>query len=100
MFGRLNFLNLVTGGGSIGSSLPLRRAAAQSALPEPPAFAQLHTAQEALDYFLPLVLDDNVPDDARQVLLDYAGGADAALDAGTLRGLVYLVLGSPQFHLA
>ncbi len=38
--------------------------------------------------------------DARQVLLDYAGGADTKLSPDQLRGLVYLILGSPQFHLA
>ncbi len=99
MFGRLNFLNLVTGGGAAGL-LPGPRAANRDLLPDPPAFAQLQTAGQALDYFLPLVLDGNVSDDARQVLLDYAGGADAPLDADVMRGLIYLVLGSPQFHLA
>lgn len=115
IFARLNFLNLVTGGQLPGR--PNRPAAQQQpgARPNAPRAAQqqprgaqsqpapdldLGTAAEALGYFLPLVLDDNLPGDARKVLLDYAGGADARLAPDQLRGLVYLVLGAPQFHLA
>jgi hypothetical protein len=47
-----------------------------------------------------MVVDDNIPADARQVLLDYSGGPDAVLSAEQLRSLVYLILASPQFHLA
>jgi hypothetical protein len=34
------------------------------------------------------------------VLLDYADGPDVQLSAEQLRGLVYLILASPQFHLS
>jgi hypothetical protein len=33
-------------------------------------------------------------------MADFAGGEDAPLTSDKLRGLAYLVLGSPQFHLA
>ncbi|HXH22328.1 MAG TPA: DUF1800 domain-containing protein [Dehalococcoidia bacterium] len=94
MFARLNFINLVTG----GAPQPAPRGARQQSQPAPGA--NLGTAAQALDYYLPLVLDDNVPEEARRVLLDYAGGPDAPLSPEQLRGLVYLILASPQFHLA
>jgi hypothetical protein len=49
---------------------------------------------------LPLLLDGNIPEEASQVLLDYAGGTDAPLTPDQLRGLAYIILASPQFHLA
>ena len=56
---------------------------------------------QALAHFLPLVLDDNVSPEMRQVLLDYAGGAGrAAYRRSSCAALVYLILGSPQFHLS
>jgi uncharacterized protein (DUF1800 family) len=91
MFARLNFINLVTGGSQAGRNL-------RSQVVQPDLNAG--TASQALDHYLPFVLDDNLPPDARQVLVDYAGGPDAQLDADRLRSLVYLVLASPQFHLA
>jgi uncharacterized protein (DUF1800 family) len=114
IFARLNFLNAITSG-EVSSQTPARRFAGQQpgvrpngpraqqqARTQPSAGPDLElgTAGQALDYFLPLVLDDNLPDDAREVLLDYAGGADANISPAQLRGLVYLVLGAPQFHLA
>jgi uncharacterized protein (DUF1800 family) len=90
LFARLNLINALTGGG---------RARGPRAVPQP-SLTNLGTAADALAYYLPLALDDNVSDEARQVLLDYAGGADAPLSPEKLRGLVYLILASPQFHLA
>jgi uncharacterized protein (DUF1800 family) len=113
IFARLNFINAVTGGTASaapqgrpgqqpqGQNAAARRqqqqqqAQAANALP-----AELGTAGQALAHYLPMIADDNLPDDARQVLLDYAGGGATALDAARLRGLVYLVLASPQFHLS
>jgi uncharacterized protein (DUF1800 family) len=91
IFARLNFINQLTGGG------PQPRGRAQ---PAPTLPTGLGTAAQALAQFLPVALDDNVPEEARQVLLDYAGGPDATLSAESLRGLTYLVLASPQFHVA
>jgi uncharacterized protein (DUF1800 family) len=98
MFARLNFMNFATG----GAPQPQRGrdARQQPAQTQPPAGAALGTAAQALEHYLPMVLDDNVPEEARQVFLDYAGGPDASLSAEQLRGLVYLILASPQFHLA
>jgi uncharacterized protein (DUF1800 family) len=95
MFARLNFINLVTGGAAAPRGN--QRAAP---VPQQPAGANLGTAAQALDYYLPMVLDGNIPDQARQVLFDYVGGADAQLSPDQLRSLVYLILASPQFHLA
>jgi uncharacterized protein (DUF1800 family) len=98
MLARLNFVNLATG----GAPQPQRGrdARQQPAQTQPPSGAALGTAAQALQHYLPMVLDDNVPDEARQVFHDYAGGPDAPLSAEKLRGLVYLILASPQFHLA
>ncbi len=85
MFARLNFVNQVT-------NLPNARGERQP--------ADLGTPQHAMDYYLPMVLDDNVPDGARQVFAEYAGGPEASLTPEQLRGLVYLFLASPQFHLS
>jgi uncharacterized protein (DUF1800 family) len=93
LFSRLNFLNTITAG---GATVDRRRTQPQA---QQPALEAGTTAQ-ALANYLPLVLDDNIPDEARQILTDYGGGADATLTAERLRHLVYLVLGSPQFHLA
>ncbi len=91
MFARLNFINQVTGGAPGG------RGAGRN---QPPIASNLGTARQATDYYLPFVLDDNLPDEARQVLVDYAGSVEAALAPEQLRGLAYLVLASPQFHLS
>ena len=112
IFARLNYLNTVTGGGSIlqptvpSARTPQQQQRQQQANRQQPQqnvqpqIGNFGTAAQALDHFLPLALDSNLPDGARDVFLDYAGGADKQLDAGQLRGLVYLILGSPQFHLA
>jgi hypothetical protein len=92
MFARLNFINQVTGGAADGRRVARRRATS--------APLELGTVAQALDYYLPFVLDDNIPDEARALLLEYAGGADAAISEDDLRDLVYLILASPQFHLA
>jgi uncharacterized protein (DUF1800 family) len=92
IFARLNFINSLTNGNEVRRD---DRARAGAVLPD-----DLGTAAQALDYYLPLVLDDNLPAEARQLLLDFAGGAEARLTPELLRGLVYLMLGSPQFHLS
>ena len=89
MFARINFLNTVTGGAP-----NQRNRSATTAI-----VTGLGTTKQALDYFLPLVLDDNISPEMRQMLVDYAGGADATLTPEKLRGLVYLVLAAPQFHV-
>ena len=96
VFARLNYLNQVTGGA------PAPRTNARNAPPPVPAATgvELGTPAAALAHYLPLIVDDNVPADARQVLLDYSGGPDVLLSPEQLRGLVYLILGSPQFHLS
>ena len=65
MFARLNFLNQLTGGAprQRRQPAPTPAAAAAAAALEPRA-----RPTQALAYYLPLVLDDNLPDEARQVL--------------------------------
>lgn len=99
MFARLNFINVLTGGSA--QNLPRQRPnAAPAASASSTTGFDTGTASQALAHFLPLALDDNIAPETRQVLLDYAGGPDVQLSAEQLRGLVYLVLGSPQFHLS
>jgi uncharacterized protein (DUF1800 family) len=100
MFARLNFVNGITGGGP--QQRQQRPNAPANAAPVNGAASgfETGTAAQALDHYLPLALDDNVSDDTRRVLLDYAGAPDAQLSTEQLRGLVYLILGSPQFHLS
>ena len=95
-FARLNFINQLTG------DAPLARGDQQQQ-PPPAHFAlaeSLGTTSQALDYYLPLAVDGNLPREGYEVLTKYAGGSRAPLTAESLRGLVYLVLGSPQFHLS
>jgi uncharacterized protein (DUF1800 family) len=98
LFARVNFVNAITGGA------PQQRQRPNAAPATAPAASsgafETGTASQALAHFLPLALDDNIAPEARQVLLDYAGGPDAQLSTEQLRGLVYLVLGSPQFQLS
>jgi uncharacterized protein (DUF1800 family) len=94
MFARLNLINDLTGGGHG----PQRRRRDQ--VQAPALNGELGTATQALAHYLPLVLDDNLPEAARQTLLDFAGGPEAVLSDDQLRGLVYLILASPQFHLS
>ncbi|HEY7268202.1 MAG TPA: DUF1800 domain-containing protein [Dehalococcoidia bacterium] len=100
---RLNYINQLTGGvplpaqgffgGPPGAPTP---APTPTATPLP----ALGTAAYAIDYYLPHALDGNISPESRRVLLDYAGGERALLNADSLRGLVYLILAMPQFQLA
>jgi len=92
LFARLNLLNSLTAGGTTDRGRRANPAAQPS--------QETGTANQAMGHYLPLVLDNNLPGEATQVLIDYAGGADVALTAERLRGLVYLILGAPQYHLA
>jgi uncharacterized protein (DUF1800 family) len=101
MFARLNFVNGITGGGPQQRPRPNAPAnAAPASTAAAPSGFETGTTAQALAHFLPLVLDDNVSPETRQVLLDYAGGPDVQLTPEQLRGVVYLILGSPQFHLS
>ena len=102
MLARLNFVNQITGGAPIPDfgrfgGPPGQPTPAPTPTPTPPA--GLGTASYALSYYLPFVLDDILPDEAREVLLEHAGGPRALLNADKLRGLVYLILASPQNQL-
>jgi hypothetical protein len=101
----LNFINGITGGGAQGqrprpNAPAAGTAPANGATSAAPTGFETGTASQAIAHYLPMALDDNVPAEARQVLLDYAGGADEQLSPEHLRGIVYLILGSPQFHLS
>jgi uncharacterized protein (DUF1800 family) len=89
LFARLNYLN------SLGATTGQPRQAAPA-----PALPKFATAAEAFDHHASFLLDANLPDAARQAVLDYVGGPDAALAADTQRDLVYLLLAMPQFHLS
>lgn len=91
LFARLNFIDQLVAASGQGAG---RQGTSQ------PPMASLGTARQALDYFLPFTLDDNIPDGARQVLLEHTGDPEAPLTPDQLRGLAYLVLASPQFHLS
>jgi uncharacterized protein (DUF1800 family) len=95
LFARLNFINQLTGGAP-----PARGVARQLPAQPPLPSGSLGTTANALAYYLPLVLDDNLPAEATAALIEFSGGPDATLSPEQLRGLVYLVLGSPQFHLS
>ncbi len=97
LFARLNFLNTLTAGGSrpTGNRPTDRRAQT----PPQPVLTDLGTAEQALSHFLPLLLDDNLSDEARATLLSIAD-ADAELNSEQLRDLVYLILAAPETHLA
>jgi hypothetical protein len=92
---RLNYINQVT-------SPPQQRNVRGQPPPPPPVPSglSLGTAGQAMAHYMALSLDDNVPQQARDVLVEYAGGLDASLSPEKLRSLVYLILGSPQFHLS
>ncbi len=93
MFARLNYINQVTGGAP-----PVR---GRQPVPATASFeGALGTAVQALGHYLPMALDDNLSPEARSVLREYAGGLEAQLSPHQLRGLVYLILASPQFHLS
>jgi len=88
IFARLNLLNDLTG------------ATGRDRQGHSQAVGGLGTATQALDHYLPLVLDDNLPPEARSLFVEFAGGADRPLSPEQLRDLVYLILASPQFHLS
>ena len=103
MYARLNFINAITGGAPPDARAnaeqrpnQARRPVQQQSLVLPGA----DTASALLSRYLPLLVDDNLPDGAREVLRDYAGPPDATLSPDVQRGLAYLVLASPQYHLA
>ncbi len=100
IFARLNFINQITGGAPPSSPRD-RRSDRQAPVPDSPQpdLTNLGTAEQALAHFLPMLLDDNVSAKTRDVFLDYAGGSDSELSSDALRSLVYLILGSPEFHL-
>jgi len=93
LFARLNFIDTVTAGGAQPNRPRGGQTQSQPAL-------EAGTTAQALANYLPLLLDDNIPDGARDVMVEYAGGSETTLTAERLRGLVYLILGAPQFHLA
>ncbi len=102
MLARMNFINQITGGAALppqGFGGP-PGAATPVPTPSPTPLAALGTASYALSYYLPYVLDDNVGEASKQVLLDFAGGPRGLLNADGLRSMVYLILASPQFHLS
>jgi hypothetical protein len=47
--------------------------------PSPTPLAALGTASYALSYYLPFVLDDNISDESKQVLLDLPAALAASL---------------------
>ena len=100
IFARLNFINQITGGAP--ASTPRDRRPG-TRIPErstqQPDLTNLGTAEQALSHFLPMLLDDNVSAETRDLFLKYAGESDTDLTSDTLRRLVYLILGSPEFHL-
>jgi hypothetical protein len=70
----------------------------------------LDTPERAVDFFLELLLDGQIRPAQRQALVDYmkdgnlwkgqpARDADPAVDR-KLRGLLYLILASPEYQLA
>jgi uncharacterized protein (DUF1800 family) len=74
---------------------------------------QLNTPEKLVDYYLALLVDGQVAPERRQVLVDYARlgslwppksldtlkETDPAVDR-KVRGLVYLIMAMPEFHLA
>jgi uncharacterized protein (DUF1800 family) len=102
MMARLNFINTLTGGPREAPNAQAARRDLPPAAPPAPALTntELGTSEQALAHFLPLAIDDNMSAEARQVLAEYAGGRGATISPEQLRGLAYLVLASPQFHLS
>jgi uncharacterized protein (DUF1800 family) len=102
MMARLNFINTLTGGPREAPNAQAARRDLPPAAPPAPALTntELGTSEQALAHFLALAIDDNMSAEARQVLAEYAGGRGATISPEQLRGLAYLVLASPQFHLS
>lgn len=72
---------------------------------------ELVTAEQAVDFFLDLLIDGRVDPPRRQVLLDYVRASSAPPQAQqltpehpwidrTVRGLIYLIVAMPEFQLA
>jgi uncharacterized protein (DUF1800 family) len=58
------------------------------------------TPEQAVDVFLDILLQSDVPDDYRQVLLNFIGGFRNPRDMdGKLRGLVRLIMASPVYQM-
>ena len=67
----------------------------------------ISTPQKITEHFCRLLLDDRIPDDARQSFIEYAasnkGGGPAAKGDPynpTIRGLLHLIMSSPEYQLA
>jgi uncharacterized protein (DUF1800 family) len=99
LLARLNFINLATGG-QLPPAPGGRPQATPTPAPDLAALASFGTAQQALDHYLPLILDDFLPEPISQVILDFAGGPDTPLTAEQLRAVVYLIFATPHYHLA
>ena len=95
LFARLNLLNRLTATAGGGRATDRR-----AEPPSQPDLGDLGTAGQALDHYLPLLLDDNISDESLATLRTYTGGPDTALNPSQLRDLVYLILATPEFHLA
>jgi uncharacterized protein (DUF1800 family) len=62
--------------------------------------AGVSTPQAAVDYFLEILLQSDVPADYRATLLKYVGSPANAREAdGKLRGMVRLIMSSPVYQL-
>ena len=68
---------------------------------------KISSAQEGLSYFLLVLLDDNISEEAHKILFSFAQNLDAIEIKGAmrtldekLRTLLYLVLASPDYQLA
>jgi len=58
------------------------------------------TSMQAVDIFLDLLVQSDVPSDYRQVLLDFIGSFNGPRDInGKLRGLVRLIMASPVYQM-
>lgn len=103
LYARLNFINTITGGGPperAGNADRPNQARRQAQQQQTMVWPGLETAAAVTSRYLPLLLDDNLPDEARALLLDYPGSPDATLTPEVQRGLAYLMLASPQYHLS
>ncbi len=103
IYARLNFINTLTGGtpvDTVANADRLGQARRQAQQQQTMALPGFETAAVVATRYLPLLLDDNLPEEARALLLNYAGPPDAPLTSDVQRCLAYLMLASPQYHLA
>ena len=109
---RVNFINALLngsraakGGGGV-PGLPSANALLQTAITS----HNLHTPDEVLSYFVNLLVDGQMANDRQQVLRTYLtdsnGGSDTlklvggqSLSANNLRGMLYLLMASPEYQL-